>query len=269
MQALLFSYGGYLNLVANAGALAARWLLPLAIAPYLTIGLGLLFQLLPPLLLLTARDEWLRPLHGEIGGGAADFVRPGVRGGLVPDPPLPIPTHVVRWPYPCAWKRPAAGSGALRLGLLVLAPLCGPGSIILFPLFLIRGGDRSGPALRGDCRRLPWQSARLCNWLSSMSGSRTGIRIPSGIDAGDPDNSASGGSISGRRDRPNHRAIPPGTAIEAGHVPWVGVLLPVIVFGAAAAASVGRGPQRAIILAADCRCLDSMLSAILGCSAEP
>ncbi|MDI2090131.1 hypothetical protein [Commensalibacter oyaizuii] len=59
LKALFVSYGGYLNLTANAVPLIAKWSVPLAYAPYVTMGIGLLFQLLPLFLLLTATDQWL------------------------------------------------------------------------------------------------------------------------------------------------------------------------------------------------------------------
>lgn len=58
-HALFVSYGGYLNLPINAATLIARWCVPLKYAPYVTMGIGLLFQLLPTFLLLTAKDKWL------------------------------------------------------------------------------------------------------------------------------------------------------------------------------------------------------------------
>ena len=63
LPALFTSFGGYLNLVANAAAVLARWLMPLRLAPYLTISTGLFFQLCPPLLVLGARDAWLQPFN--------------------------------------------------------------------------------------------------------------------------------------------------------------------------------------------------------------
>lgn len=59
LQALFNSYGGYLNLATNAVTLIARWCIPFEYAPYFTTCIGLLFQLLPLLLLLSAKDEWL------------------------------------------------------------------------------------------------------------------------------------------------------------------------------------------------------------------
>lgn len=59
LQALFNSYGGYLNLPTNAITLIARWFIPLEYAPYFTILMGILFQLLPLFLLLTSKEEWL------------------------------------------------------------------------------------------------------------------------------------------------------------------------------------------------------------------
>ncbi len=58
-QSLLLPYGGYLNLPANLGALLACHLTPLQWAPYATIGLAFLFQILPMVLLCTSKDFWL------------------------------------------------------------------------------------------------------------------------------------------------------------------------------------------------------------------
>lgn len=59
LQALFYSYGGYLNLPVNAATLIAKWCAPLKYAPYVTIIIGVLFQLLPTFLILTAKDKWL------------------------------------------------------------------------------------------------------------------------------------------------------------------------------------------------------------------
>ena len=67
--ALFHSFGGYLNLFANGATLAARWLLPVALAPYLTIAMALLVQLCPLLLVSTARDAWLRPAWIRVCAG--------------------------------------------------------------------------------------------------------------------------------------------------------------------------------------------------------
>lgn len=59
IKALFFSYGGYLNLPVNGATLLAKWCVPLKYAPYVTMGIGLLFQLLPTFLILSAKDKWL------------------------------------------------------------------------------------------------------------------------------------------------------------------------------------------------------------------
>ncbi|EUK18919.1 hypothetical protein [Commensalibacter papalotli (ex Servin-Garciduenas et al. 2014)] len=59
LQALFHPFAGYLNLSTNGVTLIARWCIPFEYAPYLTTIIGILFQLLPLFLLLTAKDEWL------------------------------------------------------------------------------------------------------------------------------------------------------------------------------------------------------------------
>ncbi len=76
LQALLAPVSGYLNVVANASLLEARWCMPLACARYLTISVALLVLLLPPLLLLSARDAWLRPLPVRVAAVAPFLLVP-------------------------------------------------------------------------------------------------------------------------------------------------------------------------------------------------
>lgn len=59
LKALFTSFGGYLNITTNAATLIAYWVVPLRYAPYVTTFIGLLFQLCPLFLLLTAKDPWL------------------------------------------------------------------------------------------------------------------------------------------------------------------------------------------------------------------
>lgn len=63
VKALFTSYGGYLNLPVNAATLIARWCSPLKYAPYVTMCIGLFFQILPIYLILTAKDKWLASFH--------------------------------------------------------------------------------------------------------------------------------------------------------------------------------------------------------------
>ncbi len=153
-QALFHPFGGYLNLAANAGTLAARWLLPMRLAPYLTIGLALLVQLCPLLLLLTAGDGWLRPRPVRLAAVLLVLFVPAVEE---------IWLHTLHCQFELALccgiilaLRPAPGwsAAASRLTLLLLAPLCGPGAIALLPLFLVRA------ALDRDVGRI-WQTLAL------------------------------------------------------------------------------------------------------------
>ncbi len=136
-QAALRPENGYLNLFANLAGILARWCVPLQDAPRLTTGLALLAQDLPILLLITARDRWLRP---------APIVLAAVL--LVAMPPLCNEVwlntansqfHVALAVALClALEAPAGWSGRARGVLLVLAPLCGPISVVLVPVAVLR-----------------------------------------------------------------------------------------------------------------------------------
>jgi len=149
LDVLFMSYGGYLNLAANAGAVLARRVVPLEFAPFVTIAIGLLFQLLPPLLLLTARDPWLRDWRVRSAGlllllfvPAADEIWLQT---LHCQFELTLASALV-----LALEVPRGGQAALPLAVLGLAPLCGPGAIVLLPLFALRSAlERSrGRALQ-------------------------------------------------------------------------------------------------------------------------
>ena len=158
LEALLHSYGGYLNLVANAATLLAHLALPMLWAPYLTIAVGLLFQLLPPLLLLTARDAWLRPRPNRLAACLLILLMPGSEEVSLQclhcQFELTLCCGIVLSLEPV---RGIARAG--RLSLLLLAPLCGPGAIVLVPLFLARAlADRS-PGRLGEALTLAAGSA--------------------------------------------------------------------------------------------------------------
>ena len=136
-QAVWNPIGGYLNLVANVASLLARWTLPVEWAPYLTIATGLLFQLLPPALLVTARDPWLHPRWARATGVLLVIL-------------VPASEEIWLQTLHCQFQltlcggiilalAPVAGPmRGLRLLLLALGPLCGPGAVVLLPLFAIR-----------------------------------------------------------------------------------------------------------------------------------
>lgn len=137
LKALLNSYGGYLNLVANAATLLAYKTTSIAYAPYVTITIGLIFQLLPPFLLLTAKDEWLRPPLVRMSAVALLLF-------------IPSSSEVWLQVLHCQFELALSSAlilsmdttsgamGGLRLFVLFLAPLSGPGSIIFVAPFFLR-----------------------------------------------------------------------------------------------------------------------------------
>jgi hypothetical protein len=145
LQALFFDFGGYLNLAANGATLAARWLMPLPLAPYLTITVALLVQLCAPLLLLTARDAWLQPAPARLAALALILFVPDSEEVWLQT--LHCQFHLALACAIILVLRPEQGWRRIfRLALLFLAPLCGPTVIALLPLFIFRTYlDRSRP----------------------------------------------------------------------------------------------------------------------------
>ncbi len=239
-QALLNAYGGYLNLIANAATLAARWVMPLRLAPYLTITVSLLVQLCAPALLLTAKDRWLQPLGVRLAGVLLLLLVPSTGEiwlqtlhcqfqlllccGIILG--LDVPVGRAVW---------------FRTGMLVLAPLCGPVVIALVPLFMARAAiDRS--------------RARLMQTMALGVGSAIQLVV-----FFHPDAIADRGYTL----RPltllhvfavRHVVVPflgPGAALalgralQAGELPLVAAALPVCVFGPAVVAMLWPGRPRA------------------------
>ena len=143
LHALFTSYGGYLNLVANGATLAAHLVMPLPLAPYLTIAVALVFQLMPPLLLLTARDPWLASMRLRIAGLLLLLLVPGTEEIWLQT--LHCQFELTLCCGIILALEPATGLASVaRLAIVALAPLCGPGGIVLVPLFLARAAlDRS------------------------------------------------------------------------------------------------------------------------------
>ncbi len=136
-QVLFRPANGYLSLYANVGGLLARYCVPLEQAPRVTAALALLAQCLPILVLVTARDRWLRP---------APILFAAVL--LLAMPPLCDEVwlntansqfHIALAAALCvALDAPSGWSGRTRGALLVLAPLCGPITIALVPIVVVR-----------------------------------------------------------------------------------------------------------------------------------
>jgi len=151
--ALWRSFAGYLNLGANASTLlmvklVRAGLLPLEVAPYFTMSVASVFQLMPAALILTGRGRWLAnkwsviacllivamsPMTEEVFANVLHIqfhLTLCVALILVLDIPHSRAARVVYW-IP-----------------LVLAPLCGPGAIVILPIFALRS-------------LLDWDAARL------------------------------------------------------------------------------------------------------------
>ncbi len=171
-HALWQPYGGYLNLVANAAALAARWLVPLRWATYVTMTTGLLFQLLPPALLLSARDAWLRPLPVRLTGLLLLLF-------------LPASEEIWLQTLHCQFELllccglilacdvpPVDGAaGLFRLAVLALAPLCGPLPLVLLPLFVARAAiERAWPRVVQAAVLAAFGAVQVLGFLSTPPG---------------------------------------------------------------------------------------------------
>jgi hypothetical protein len=144
-SAMLHSYGGYLNIVANTASVIAFHAVPLEDAPLVTTAIGLAFQCCPAILLLYSRDAWLKSQWTVIAALLIIATPPMVTEVWLQSMhsqfhlalccaiilALDLPTR------PMAWF-----SGII----LFIAPLCGPAGASLLPLFLARAAvDRSWP----------------------------------------------------------------------------------------------------------------------------
>ena len=142
-EALWRSFAGYLNLGANSTTLAMVALiragvLPLGQAPRFTMTIAMLFQIVPAILILTARGRWLANRRAVLGCLLIVAISPFTEEVFANV--LHIQFHL-------------ALASALILALdipdsrltraaycapLLLAPLCGPGAIVILPLFALR-----------------------------------------------------------------------------------------------------------------------------------
>lgn len=142
-EALWRSFAGYTNLAANASTVLAVQLvrsgtIALEHAPYVTMGIATLFQLIPAALILTGKGTWLDTRSAVIASMLIVAISPmteevfanvlhiqfhlALCAGLILA--LDVPVH----------RRARVLYGVL----LFLAPLSGPGAIILLPLFCLR-----------------------------------------------------------------------------------------------------------------------------------
>ncbi len=136
-QALTALHSGYLNIIANTATLLASRLVALEHAPFITAGIALLVQLLPALLLATAAETWLRR-PAPLAAAVLLTILP-VRAG---EPWLnSITSHfhmMACLGLILALAPRRDGIGRLRLAILLIAPMSGPGNAFLWPLFVLR-----------------------------------------------------------------------------------------------------------------------------------
>lgn len=157
-EALLRPFAGYLNLGATATTVLAVGLVRTGVfslenAPYLTMGIALVFQLLPAVLVLTASAPWLQNRAAVVTALLIIGTAPATEEVFFNV--LHIQFHLAL----CAalilsFDVPARRAARIGyLALLFVAPLCGPGAIIILPLFVLRA------LIDRDLTRLPQLAA--------------------------------------------------------------------------------------------------------------
>jgi hypothetical protein len=136
-QALFKPEVGYLNLPATASPLIARYAVPLEGAPLVTTILALFFQSIPALILVSARDPWLRSPWVLLAALALLATPPGGDEVWINTPTSQF--HLAVAAALClALEVPAQAGAWIRGIFLGLAPLCSPVTAALAPLFLAR-----------------------------------------------------------------------------------------------------------------------------------
>ena len=177
-RALLLSYGGYLNLVANAAPIAARHLLPLEYVPWFTTGVGLMFQCCPAILLVCSRDRCLQPKWVLVAALLLIATAPLVEEVWLQT--LHSQFHLAL----CAALILALRPPGRRLAVfgwlvLLLAPLCGPSAWLLLPLFVARAAlDRSRARAMQATFLAAGTALQIAFFYVHMPGRSYGIQVP-------------------------------------------------------------------------------------------
>ena len=141
-------YGGYLNIVANAAGLIASHAVPVRDAPLVTTSIGLFFQSLPVILILTSNATWIRHsgamliLILTLGAGSA--TEEVWLHTLHSQNHLALCAALIL----CFDDNPAISIRYFRYALLLIAPLGGLLAVVIIPLLILRAGiERSLSAL--------------------------------------------------------------------------------------------------------------------------
>lgn len=138
LHALFHSYRGYINLSANLAGLVSFYCAPLETAPYLSMAIGVIGQLVPALLLCMSDAPLLKNKTFLMAALLILIAQPNTAELWL----SPIGWQyflsvavgcILAFPLDSAqWKR------MVQYALLLFAPLCGPLSSFLLPLFLLR-----------------------------------------------------------------------------------------------------------------------------------
>ncbi len=150
-EALFHPLGGYINIVASGGTLIAKALvsssiIPLEAAPWVTATIAFAFQMLPAVIIVTARDTWLTPQLAKPAAllliAAAPMAHEVWLHTLHSQFHLTICVALI-----LALEVPQSkGLRRLRLFILALAPLCGPAAIVMLPFLGLRALVECNPA---------------------------------------------------------------------------------------------------------------------------
>ena len=243
LRAMSLPFGGYLNLAASGATVLARWTVPLADAPYVTIGVALACQLLPPLVVLTASDAWLAPWRVRL---------PAVLLILFSTNSDEIWLQTLH----CQFELTLAAALILTLDLpplrttafawrlapLALAPLCGPGAFAVVPLFFLRAlSERSvGRAVQGAAMALA-AVVQVVGFFTAAPGRSNALHPALFLCMLTVRHLATPLLGMAHADTVAH-AI--GAELAARQFPLVATLLPLLVFGALGAAAIAAGRRQ-------------------------
>jgi hypothetical protein len=144
LDALFRPFAGYWNAAADATtllvvALVRGGVVPLERAPYLTMAMALAVQMLPAVLILTGGARWLAARPAVVAALLIVAIAPSTEEVFLNV--IHIQFHLAL----CAaliLTLDVPGRRITRAGyaaLLMSAPLCGPGAIVILPLFALRG----------------------------------------------------------------------------------------------------------------------------------
>lgn len=142
-QALFHSVGGYLNIIANLAGIVAVYGVSLEHARFVGPTVGLLFQSLPAILIVSSKLRWLRGRTALVAAllvvGTVPLAEEVWLNSLHPQFHLALcAALILAMPAVRGWP------GRLHLVLVGLAALCGPTAWLLLPLFTARAlSDRS------------------------------------------------------------------------------------------------------------------------------